>query len=426
MDKHFFEFLLRMGDTTLILSQRLGEWTGHGPILEEDLALTNTALDLLGQARMWLTLAGEVEGAGRDEDALAYLRDAHQFHNALLVERANGNYADTMARQFLFDVWHYFLLQKLERSADERVAAIAAKALKEVTYHVRRSSDMVVRLGDGTAESHAKMQAAIDDAWRFTGELFFDDAVDQDLAARGIGCLLSELREPWARHVAEVLGEATLSVPDAAAASHPAHRGGRQAGTARNWATCWPRCNSCRAPIREPSGERHGARVRRPGLRLAAGSAGSGDPRAFRGGPGRGARRALGRRDLRGRDHAHLFGLSGHARDHAGHRGHAGAARRRRRARRDPPGAGLDHRLDERRAAPRSRATASPRPPSAPSTSPASAAAAPRPPSSARAAARATRAWSAISAPRRARRCTAASPAASLSIISRPTEWLRQ
>ena len=113
MDKHFFEFLLRMGDTTLILSQRLGEWTGHGPILEEDLALTNTALDLLGQARMWLTLAGEVEGAGRDEDALAYLRDAHQFHNALLVERANGNYADTMARQFLFDVWHYFLLQKL-------------------------------------------------------------------------------------------------------------------------------------------------------------------------------------------------------------------------------------------------------------------------------------------------------------------------
>ncbi|WZB70691.1 1,2-phenylacetyl-CoA epoxidase subunit PaaC [Achromobacter xylosoxidans] len=228
MDKHFFEFLLRMGDTTLILSQRLGEWTGHGPILEEDLALTNTALDLLGQARMWLTLAGEVEGAGRDEDALAYLRDAHQFHNALLVERANGNYADTMARQFLFDVWHYFLLQKLERSADERVAAIAAKALKEVTYHVRRSSDMVVRLGDGTTESHAKMQAAIDDAWRFTGELFFDDAVDQDLAARGIGCLLSELREPWARHVAEVLGEATLSVPDAAAASHPAHRGGCQ------------------------------------------------------------------------------------------------------------------------------------------------------------------------------------------------------
>lgn len=228
MDKTLFEYLLRLGDSSLILSQRLGAWTGHGPILEEDLALTNTALDLLGQARMWLTLAGEVEGAGRDEDALAYHRDAHQFHNVLLVERANGNYADTMARQFLFDVWHYFLLQRLEQSSDERVAAIAAKSIKEVTYHVRRSSDMVVRLGDGTDESHAKMQAAIDDAWRFTGELFADDAVDQDVAARGIGCELSALRAPWMAHVREVLEEATLTVPDETAANHLAYRGGRQ------------------------------------------------------------------------------------------------------------------------------------------------------------------------------------------------------
>ncbi|MFF7396955.1 1,2-phenylacetyl-CoA epoxidase subunit PaaC [Achromobacter sp. NPDC008082] len=228
MDKTLFEYLLRLGDSSLILSQRLGAWTGHGPILEEDLALTNTALDLLGQARMWLTLAGEVEGAGRDEDALAYHRDAHQFHNVLLVERDNGNYADTMARQFLFDVWHYFLLQRLEQSTDERVAAIAAKSIKEVTYHVRRSSDMVVRLGDGTDESHTKMQAAIDDAWRFTGELFADDAVDQDVAARGIGCDLSALREPWIAHVRDVLEEATLTVPDDAAANHLAYRGGRQ------------------------------------------------------------------------------------------------------------------------------------------------------------------------------------------------------
>ncbi|HCQ50381.1 MAG TPA: phenylacetate-CoA oxygenase subunit PaaI [Achromobacter sp.] len=228
MDKTLFEYLLRLGDSSLILSQRLGAWTGHGPILEEDLALTNTALDLLGQARMWLTLAGEVEGAGRDEDALAYHRDTHQFHNVLLVERANGNYADTMARQFLFDVWHYFLLQRLEQSSDERVAAIAAKSIKEVTYHVRRSSDMVVRLGDGTDESHAKMQAAIDDAWRFTGELFADDAVDQDVAARGIGCELSALRAPWLVHVREVLEEATLTVPDETAANHLAYRGGRQ------------------------------------------------------------------------------------------------------------------------------------------------------------------------------------------------------
>ena len=228
MDKNLFEYLLRLGDSSLILSQRLGAWTGHGPILEEDLALTNTALDLLGQARMWLTLAGEVEGAGRDEDALAYHRDAHQFHNVLLVERANGNYADTMARQFLFDVWHYFLLRRLEQSSDERVAAIAAKSIKEVTYHVRRSSDMVVRLGDGTEESHAKMQAAIDDAWRFTGELFADDAVDQDVAARGIGCELAALREPWLAHVREVLEEATLTLPEDAAGNHLAYRGGRQ------------------------------------------------------------------------------------------------------------------------------------------------------------------------------------------------------
>ena len=209
---------------------------------------------------------------------LAYLRDAHQFHNALLVERANGNYADTMARQFLFDVWHYFLLQKLERSADERVAAIAAKALKEVTYHVRRSSDMVVRLGDGTAESHAKMQAAIDDAWRFTGELFFDDAVDQDLprAASAVCCPSCASPGPatwprcWARPRCPCRTPQPPAIPPIAAAA--------RAGIARNWATCWPRCNSCRAPIREPSGERHAARVRRPGLRLAAGSAGSGDP----------------------------------------------------------------------------------------------------------------------------------------------------
>jgi len=228
MDKTLFEYLLRLGDTTLILSQRLGAWTGHGPALEEDLALTNTALDLLGQARLWLTLAGEVEGAGRDEDALAYFRDAHQFRNVLLVERANGNYADTMARQCLFDAWHYLLLQGLSASTDARIAAIAHKAVKEVAYHVRRSTDMVVRLGDGTHASHVKMQAAMDDAWRFTGELFADDAITQDLAARGVVCTLESLRAPWFTHVRAVLQEATLSMPDAAAASHPAHRGGVQ------------------------------------------------------------------------------------------------------------------------------------------------------------------------------------------------------
>jgi ring-1,2-phenylacetyl-CoA epoxidase subunit PaaC len=228
MDKTLFQYLLRLGDGDLILAQRLGALIGHGPILEEDMALANTALDLLGQARMWLTLAGEVEGAGRDEDALAYHRDAPQFLNPLLVERPNGDYAQTMVRQFFYDVWHYYLLQGLAKSADERVAAIAAKGIKEVAYHVRRSCDLVVRLGDGTDESHARMQAAVDELWRYTGELFTDDEVDRDVAARGLGCELAGLREPWLAHVREVLDEATLTAPDEAQAYHALLRGGRQ------------------------------------------------------------------------------------------------------------------------------------------------------------------------------------------------------
>ena len=228
MYKTLFQYLLRLGDGDLILAQRLGALIGHGPILEEDMALANTALDILGQARMWLTLAGEVEGAGRDEDALAYHRDAPQFLNPLLVERPNGDYAQTMARQFFYDVWHYYLLQSLAKSADERVAAVAAKGIKEVAYHVRRSSDLVVRLGDGTDESHARMQAAVDELWRYTGELFTDDEIDRDVAARGLGCELANLREPWLARVRDVLQEAALTVPDEAQAYHALLRGGRQ------------------------------------------------------------------------------------------------------------------------------------------------------------------------------------------------------
>jgi len=226
MDQSLFQYLLRLGDSTLVLSQRLSEWTGHGPALEEDLALTNTALDLLGQARMWLTLAGEVEGLSRDEDQLAYLRDAPEYRNFLLVERDNGDYGVTMMRQFLFDSWHYFLLEQLCASSDERVAAIAAKALKEVAYHARRSADIVVRLGDGTRESHQRMQAALDDAWRFTGELFLDDEVSRDLAERGVAPLHATLLPAWQAHTGDVLGEATLAVPDIEASSHAAYRGG--------------------------------------------------------------------------------------------------------------------------------------------------------------------------------------------------------
>jgi ring-1,2-phenylacetyl-CoA epoxidase subunit PaaC len=228
MDKFLFEYLLRLGDTTLILSQRLSAWCGHGPILEEDLALTNTALDLLGQARSWLSLAADVEGAGRDEDQLAYLRDTHEFRNVLLVERPNGNYADTMARQFFFDVWHYFLLRELERSTDPRVAAIAAKSVKEVAYHVRRSSDLVIRLGDGTVESKQKMQAALDAAWPYTGELFIDDGVDDDMVARGIGCSLADLRPAWMTHVRATFDEGTLALGADDVTGHAAYRGGKQ------------------------------------------------------------------------------------------------------------------------------------------------------------------------------------------------------
>ena len=144
------EYLLRQGDNALILSQQLSQLCGKGPALEEDMALTNVALDLLGQTRMWLTYAGELEGKGRDEDALSFLRDAHDLRCCLLVEQPNGNYADTLMRQFYFDTWHYFLMQGLVKSTDARIAQIAEKSIKEVTYHLRRSGDLVVRLGDGT------------------------------------------------------------------------------------------------------------------------------------------------------------------------------------------------------------------------------------------------------------------------------------
>src|SRR5579884_2028281 len=207
------EYLLRLGDNCLILSQRLSEWCGHGPVLEEDIALTNVALDLLGHARFWLSYAGEVEGAGRDEDALAFLRDAGAFRNVLLVEQPNGDYATTTARQFYFDCWHYLLLEKLQGSADGRIAEIAAKALKEVTYHRERSCDWAIRLGDGTGESQRRMQAAIDELWVYTGELFEMDAVETEMAARRVGLDLAELRGPWLEAVRRTLDEATLRIP---------------------------------------------------------------------------------------------------------------------------------------------------------------------------------------------------------------------
>lgn len=226
MDHALFQYLLRLGDSTLILSHRVSEWTGHGPALEEDLAMTNVALDLLGHSRMWLTLAGQVEGQGRDEDQLAFLRDAPDFRNVLLVEKENGHYGDTLARQLVFDVWYYHLLQALTESSNESVAEIARKAMKEVTYHVRRSSDLVIRLGDGTPESHRKMQEALDDVWRFTGELFADDDVTRALADQSVIPLHASLQEPCMKILADIATEATLTLPDVAAGSHLAYQGG--------------------------------------------------------------------------------------------------------------------------------------------------------------------------------------------------------
>lgn len=218
------EYLLRLGDNSLILAQQLGAWCGHGPALEEDLALTNVALDLLGQARLWLSYAGEVEGLGRDEDALAYHRDGHEFRNVLLVEQPNGHYGNTVARQFLFDVWHQQLLAGLSQSSDPRMAEIAQKSVKEVRYHVERSAHLMIALGDGTPESHQRMQAAVDKLWPYTNEWFASDAVDTACTAQGWVPAADSLREAWHASVAAVLGRATLKMP-----TYTGHqRGGKQ------------------------------------------------------------------------------------------------------------------------------------------------------------------------------------------------------
>lgn len=208
-----FEYLLRIGDNCLILSQRLSEWCGHGPVLEEDIALTNVALDLLGHARLWLTYAGEVEGGGRGEDDLAFLRDAAEFRNVLLVEQPNGDYAFTTARQFYFDAWHHLLTRELTSSSDRRIAGIGEKAGKEIAYHLHRSTDWVIRLGDGTEESHQRIQSAIDALWPYTGELFEMDEIDRCAHARGIGPDFGALRASWLEHVERTFAEATLELP---------------------------------------------------------------------------------------------------------------------------------------------------------------------------------------------------------------------
>jgi len=224
VENPLFEYLLRLGDDRLILGHRLSEWCGHGPQLEEDIALANVALDLVGHASALLALAGEVEGAGRDEDALAYFRDGVAFRNCLLVEQPNGHFGDTIVRQFFFDAWSVLLWDQLARCGHAALQAIAAKALKEDKYHLRHSSEWVVRLGDGTEESHAKVQGSVDRLWRFTGELFDRDAVDEAVASLGVVVDHDALRALWDGLVRDVFARATLTVPTA----DGMQRGGRR------------------------------------------------------------------------------------------------------------------------------------------------------------------------------------------------------
>ncbi|MDH3248259.1 MAG: phenylacetate-CoA oxygenase subunit PaaC [Acidimicrobiia bacterium] len=209
-----FNYVLRHADDCLILSQRLGDLVSRAPELEEDIALANIALDVLGTGRRLLQYAGEIEGDGRTEDDLAFGRNEREFTNLLLTETPNGDFGQTMARQFLFDAYHDLLWNRLIESTDETIAGIAGKARKESAYHLRHSRLWVLRLGDGTEESHRRMQAGLDAVWRFTGEMFIDDEVDLAAADAGYGVLPSTLRDDWQATTSQAIAEATLEIPD--------------------------------------------------------------------------------------------------------------------------------------------------------------------------------------------------------------------
>jgi len=206
-------YCLRLGDTSLILGQRMAEWCSNGPTLEEDVAMTNVSLDLFGQARTMLTYAGELEGTGRSEDDLAYRRNEREFYNTLISERPNGHFGDTVARNFLHDTYQLHLFTALCESKDERIAAHAAKSLKEVKYHFRHSGEWVVRLGDGTEESKEKIQTSLNDLWPYTGDMFEMNEVDALLIEAGIAVDLKPILASWKTTVNEVLDRATLTVP---------------------------------------------------------------------------------------------------------------------------------------------------------------------------------------------------------------------
>lgn len=214
LEEALFEYCLRLGDTSLIMGQRISEWCGHAPYLEEDIAMSNFALDYIGQARIILSYAGKVEGKGRDEDSLAYHRDTRQFRNLLMAEQPNGDFGTTVLKQYLIGVYNFHLYSLLQKSSDSEIAAFAAKSLKEVAYHVRHSGDWVSRLGDGTEESKQRIQDAINDLWFFVDDMFQTDDVESMLLAKGIAADLNEVRRLWTATVMDKFNTATLTIPE--------------------------------------------------------------------------------------------------------------------------------------------------------------------------------------------------------------------
>jgi ring-1,2-phenylacetyl-CoA epoxidase subunit PaaC len=213
MNTSLINYTLHLADTALIMGHRNSEWCGHGPVLEQDIAISNIALDFIGQARNFYQYAASLSGNGATEDTLAYLRDVQDFKNLLITEIPNGDWAQTILRQFLFSSYQYYFYQQLQNSSDQQLAAIAAKSLKEVTYHVRWSSEWVIRLGDGTEESHQRLLQAVDEIWNFTGEMFVPAPYEQDLNTNKISVDVLTIQPLWLQKVQEVFAEATISIP---------------------------------------------------------------------------------------------------------------------------------------------------------------------------------------------------------------------
>lgn len=213
MNQSLIDYTLHLADNSLILGQRNSEWCGHGPVLEQDIAITNISLDLIGQARNFYQYAATLIGNDATEDSLAYLRKEKEFKNCLLVEQPKGDWAQTILRQFFFSQYQYLLFQQLQNSKDDQLAAIAEKSLKEVTYHLRWSSEWIIRLGDGTDESHRRMIKAIGELWKYTDEFFSATSFELRAASEGIGVDTSQLKEPWVNKVKEIFSEATLTIP---------------------------------------------------------------------------------------------------------------------------------------------------------------------------------------------------------------------